>query len=252
MLEPVEKPPAAEVVAATRVLLGLPPLPQPAVGFAPPALQQASRSIDVATQAQPRACKLTSVCMVGLQVAWQTGQRMRGPIRQFGAVALLVAPQAVRDLEADRTPKPAITTHAQATHATDTPQPRVKKAVKRLRKKASFRLARGVKRRPAAPVAAEPPPWRNKAVWMQLPEEERWKCLPEDIKKFAKPGAQSFTCKVTGMGKTASIECLLRDRAYWVRNPAAGAEACQRHHAWLKNDGPLPAWEAARRAAGVA
>jgi hypothetical protein len=181
------------------------------------------------------------------QVAPQTGQERRGPVRHVGAVGLLVARQAIRDLEADRSPKPAITTHAQATHATDTPQPRAKKVVKKLlRKKASFRQARGLKRRPAqAPrAAAETPPWRNKAEWSALPEKQKWDCLPEAVREFAKAGAQSWTCKV----KDASIECLLSQRAYWVRN---AAEPCARHHAWLKNDGPRRAWESACRAAGV-
>jgi hypothetical protein len=57
-VEIVEKPPVGDMVAATRALLGLPPLqPLPVMDFAPPALQQASRSSNVATQSRPRSCR---------------------------------------------------------------------------------------------------------------------------------------------------------------------------------------------------
>jgi hypothetical protein len=163
--------------------------------------------------------------------------------------------QAARDLEDDTDQRAAVTVHAPAAGQKATPElarPQQKSTGKKKRKrKATFRVKPRRKKQQVEKTVELPETWRNKREWMQLPEKQKWRSLPKEVQKFAKPGAQSFTCQIEVADKSARIECLLRERAYWVRTPATGAEACQRHHAWLKNGGPFSAWEAAVCAAGV-
>lgn len=152
--------------------------------------------------------------------------------------------QAARKLElGDRTP--AVTRNPEKLPR-PAPCRKVKKAVM---KKASFRRKKskhnGTKQQ-AEQSLGSPSPWLCRSTWMGMKDQEKWKHLPLVLRKVAKPGT-SFTFRQG----SASVDVLVRDRAYWVRSTGDEPMPAQRNFAWRKLGGPVPAWRAAAAAVGI-
>jgi hypothetical protein len=155
--------------------------------------------------------------------------------------------EAARQLEEANDRTPAVTRNPQKAQRTP-PSRKVKK--KAMVRKASFRRKKvkgsGRVAKPEAEQSPSGSPWLCRSTWMGMKDEERWLHLPVVLRKAAKPGT-SFTFRQGA----ASVDVLVRDRAYWLRS-AGQVPAGPRNFAWRKLGGPVPAWRAAAAAAGIA